>query len=382
MTCEHMLAIPAYPRNTDAGGQPLGALHACLSGMQVRASYSELAVLSGAAFQFVYDNAPVFEPLRELSPVNLFRIAAQAYGLRGRWIVDQALDETLAQIRKTLEGGAPVVVPYYGNRHHFAVVVGLAGDLLIIHDPGEEEPAREEIVEWNGPVPGPLGWAANPAFIVERRALPGWDERGRVARSLERALVLLAGGSLPYRDHHGLADYTAVPLAGRHAAFGLPAYELLKADLLGMEHLQGFDMVWRADAQLGLLSTMRRQLANWLQETFPDRTSEIECAERVSVLAARLQSWFWCKKTLEFTSPGDIDDFIEKQPGFVFAVGLEPEHHEGMSTTVARTPWGHAAFKDSTARRRAAASLVKEMMACDKFLLRTGLPEIREELES
>jgi len=33
MTCEHMLAIPAYPRNTDAGGQPLGALHACLSGI-------------------------------------------------------------------------------------------------------------------------------------------------------------------------------------------------------------------------------------------------------------------------------------------------------------------------------------------------------------
>lgn len=76
--------VPPYGLDYEAGGQALHALHSCLSAIGFSVDYPSLMALSGSAFMFAYDDAPVFEPLRELAPLDVLLTGARAVGANGQ----------------------------------------------------------------------------------------------------------------------------------------------------------------------------------------------------------------------------------------------------------------------------------------------------------
>jgi hypothetical protein len=235
---------------------------------------------------------------------------------------------------------------------------------------------------WWGAVPGPVAWAACPAFVVDAGRPAGWSRDARLYRALARAEALIAGGTLAYRDCEGARPYARVPLAGRQAAYGLPAYDRLAADVSGSELLGDFSLIWRLDAQLGQLHHHRDAAAAYLH-TVPhpiapeaDATA-LEVAERAEALAAR----FWYKPTRSLSSAADVMAAAASAGAMVFPLGLPEAELARLAERmpVCKTAWGPVAIVDSAPRRRDALALVKQMRESDARLGRL-LADLRDSL--
>lgn len=377
------LTVPAYARSDDAGGGAFLALHAALQALGYPGTYGELLLLAGAAFTFVYDNAPVFEPLRDLSPVDGIRLATRAAGLNGRWLVDGDSRDTLRQLAASLaEGNSAVVSLYSVEEHHgYAVVVGCdaeAGQLTIQAGERAYTPNMTATAEtfslpdrWWGAVTGPQGWAACPAFLIDRSRPAGWSHEARLQRALARGIQLLHGGAVPYHDCDGSREFSAVPLDGRNALYGLPAYDLLAADVAGSEWLGGFDLIWRLDAQLTQLSHHRGHVASCLGGLpgVPAAGAALLC-RIASEKAADLASRFWYRPTRAMPTAGEVLSAIAGCPAMLFSVSLSAEERSALEqqVPVVDTAWGPVAIVDEAARRRDALTIVQALRRADEQL--------------
>lgn len=377
--------VPAFPHEDPAGGRAVRALHAAVSPLGVTAGYAEVAALSGAAFCFAYDAAPVFEPQRDLFPLDALRTGVRALGLNGRWLANRPADDTLEQIGGALADGRPAVVPLYSLEgiHGFVVAVSCdpAERRLYVQD-GERDfvagmsPTVREIQlpeAWSGAVTGPLAWAACPAFLVERGAPLGWSAEGRLQRALLRGAALLAGGHMPYRDCEGAREFAAVPLGGRQCAYGLPAYDALAADVGGAEWLGGFDLIWRMDAQVTQLQHNRENLARFLG-SLPHPLAEEAAAlcRTTAAEAADLAGRFWFRPTRNMELAADVMAAAGSSPAMLYWIGFSGEERAKLASRmpVVDTRWGPAAVVDTAPRRREAGALVRSMQRREEKLVR------------
>ncbi|HYF95123.1 MAG TPA: hypothetical protein VD969_23140 [Symbiobacteriaceae bacterium] len=375
------LSVPPIPKRDDVGGGALPAIHAVLRNLGAQIRYEELLVTSGAAFSFVWDNAPVYEPLRDLHPQDSVTLAAQSAGFTGRWLVDLPADETLGQLSAALADGRPGIVSLYDDEimHGFAVAVDFdaAQHTLTVQRDQLQHLHLPEV--WWGAVTGPRAWGACPVFLVERGAPPGWSSEGRLHRALHRAAALLAGGRVAYRDCEGSRHYTRVPLAGRQAVYGLPAFDLLLADVGGAESLSAFNLIWRLDAQVSQLQHGRNAAAAFLHTIqHPIALEAAACCSETAALATDLLSRFWYRPSRTMATAADVLAAAGAQHAMIFWVGLEGEELERLARRVAvtDTPWGPIAMVDTIPRRREATALVARLRGQEERLARL-LGELR-----
>jgi hypothetical protein len=375
--------VPAYPRNDAAGGGAILALAAALKPLGFTAGYPDLLVLSGAAFTFVYDNATVFEPLRDLTPLDTVRIGTRAAGLNGRWVTDRPASEVLEQVADGLAAGRPAFLPIYSVEgiHGFGIAVGCApSERRVWVQRGERDyvPAMAPTVleltlpdVWWGAVTGPQAWAACPAFLIDRGAPTGWNAEGRLVRALVRGAAMIAGGHTPYHDCEGVREYAGVPLAGRQAAYGLPAYDLLAADIGSAEWLGGFDLIWRLDAQLAQLQHHRAEAGRFFATVaHPLATEATTLCRSMAEAAGDLAARFWFHPSKALKTATDVLSAVGSQSAMIFPLGLGDEERGLLSRRipVVQTPWGHAAVVDTVPRRKAAAALVESLRQQDERL--------------
>jgi len=379
-----VLSVPAIPRRDDVGGGAMPAIHAVLGSLGAHVGYEELLVLSGTAFTFVYDNAPTYEALRDLYPLDSLTVAVQACGFSGRWLVDASEGETLERLQIALGDGRPAVVPIYSidEIHRCAVAVGYdaASRKLTLQLEQLQEITLPEV--WWGAVTGPLAWGRCPVFLTERKPLPGWSAEGRLHRALHRGQALLGGGLLPYRDCEGSRIYSGVPLAGRQAVYGLPAYDLLSADVGGAEILSSFALLWRIDAQVSQLQHSRAAGTAFLGTVPHKLASEAAtCCASVAESAGELLSRFWYRPTKAMATAEDVLAAAGAQGAMVFWLGLEGEELARLArrVAVARTPWGPVAIVDTIPRRREAVAVVQRLRESEGRL-RQLLGELRDAL--
>lgn len=358
------LNVPPIPHRNDVGGGALPAVHAVLQALGAQVRYEELLVLSGAAFTFVYDNAPVYEPQRDLTPADTLMLAAQASGYTGRWVVDRPAAEAVREIAAALAAGRPAIVSIYDDegRHGFSVVVDCREGYLTLQGENPVEVPWPE--HWWGAVTGPGAWGACPVFLTEPGAIPAWSPDGRLHRALHRAVSLMSGGWAPYRDCDGSRMYSRVPLAGRRAAFGLPAYDLLLADVGGAETAGAFSLLWRLDAQLSQLQHGRTAAAAFLRTLAHPvaQVAEDTCAEGAA-LAGDLMSRFWYRPTRSLSTTADVLSAVACESALVFWLQLPDDELARLSQRmpVTQTPWGPIAVMDTIPRRREAAALVERL---------------------
>jgi hypothetical protein len=376
MSVSLLRSVPSYPREDAAGGGAIQALSAALRSLGVTESYAELLVLSGAGFTFVYDSAPIFEPLRDLVPLDTARTGTRAAGLNGRWLTDRPGSEVLDLVAAALADGRPALLPLYSvdGIHGYAVAVGCDPSAHRVWvQKGEERfvpgmaPTVVELALpdlWWGAVTGPRAWAACPAFVIERGAPAGWRADGKLYRALMRGAAQIAGGWTPYHDCEGARAFTDVPLAGRQAACGLPAYDLLMADIGGAEWVGGFDLIWRLDAQLGQLQHHRDGAGQYLATVpHPLAAEAAALCREMAQTAADLAARFWFHPSRPLTTAADVMAAAGSHSAMLFSLGLEETERASLARhmPVIQTPWGHAALVDTVPRRKEAAALAGEL---------------------
>ncbi|HYG57251.1 MAG TPA: hypothetical protein VD902_04190, partial [Symbiobacteriaceae bacterium] len=349
---------------------------AILRSMGAAVGAEELLVTSGAAFTFVYDNAPVYEPLRDLVPEDTVRTGAGSAGYSGRWLADVPPGEALEHLAVCLGAGRPALVSLYAveGHHGFAVATGYEPDegyLLVQTGERDFQPGMAPTViriplsgAWSGAITGPMGWGQCPFFLPDTSRSAGWSPEGRLYRALMRGAALIRGGTVPYRDCEGAREFSRVPLAGRQAHYGLPAFDLLAADLSSVEWLGGFALIWRLDAQLGQLGHHRHAAAGFLRTVAHPLAGEAaDLCRQTADLAADLASRYWFRPSREATSAADVMSLAGSRPAMIYWLNLSDEEQVRLASRmcVVPTAWGPVAIVDSAPRRRDAVALVSRM---------------------
>lgn len=369
-----IIQVPAYARNEAEGGQSVAALHAVLRSLGVSVRYEELWVLCGAAFSFVYDDAPVFEPLRDRLPLDTLLTGTRAMGLNGRWLADQPTAAVLSQLEAALAQGRPAVVSLYGveGYHGFAVATGYDPQEQRLQVQAAGRSLRIPLPDpWWGAVTGPVAWARCPVFLVEPQPVPGWTPEGRLSRALNRGAALIGGGSVAYRDCEGAREFSGVPLGGRNAQYGLPALDLLAADIGGAEWLGDFALIWRLHAQLGQLEQARRNAAAFFRTMPHPLAGEAHDLSRLTAeLAADLRARFWYRPAHDVSTAADVMAQVGSSEAMLFWLGLSDEERArlGARMPVFQTPWGWTALYDSSPRRQSATAMVSRLRQADERL--------------
>lgn len=383
MTVDVITGVPSFARDDDAGSMAVVALEAALAVQGENRPAWWLAGVSGDAFKFVYDPAPVFEPLRDRNPLDVLTIAARAAGWVGRWSIGTHVPAAEIAVRAAVRKGTPVLAPFLGEAwyHGVVLVVGIDDAARRFHlqiARMDQAAARGyETVAippgWSGPVPGDIAWADAPLFVLDgRTTTPLQRQVGDDA--LARAIDLHAGAPLPYADHPGARCYSAVPLAGRAAAQGEAALLALRDDIAGSETV-GWDLIWRIDAQLGQLHYDRGNAARflrWLADRHRAGLSLLEAADGYAVTAAfakRLQGAYWDKQWRDIADRRVVAAGIDRGASLVHAVGGLPAHEIAALRRVVPvldTPWGPAAIVGDHRRRQALVDLVDQIIARER----------------
>ncbi len=360
MSALSLKSVPAFPLVYDAGDGIILALEALFRYRGRRRSVAWLAGISGDAFKFVYDRGDVFEPLRDRVPVDTATLAAQAVGLKGRWLLDASRPQVIEAVAHSLARGYPVLAPYLAPEvHSAALIVGLdraAGtfDLQVPRpDPNADAPYVTIPIpdRWDGPVPGPAIWADTPLFLIEGEGSPP-DEGVLLREALERAVALAQGGSLPYKPHPGAQEYSVPPLTGRYAFHGRDALDLLQYEV-GQVMPNRFAVIWRMDAQLGQLAWDRANAAAFLRqaaEMTPEMTAALTEAARLyeetARLARRAKGAYWDQGLLEVTEAEAALAYLRESSSMVYALPPAATAWEEVTRRLWRleTPWGPAAI--------------------------------------
>ena len=383
MTVEVIADVPSFARDYDAGSMAMAALEVALAVRGEDRPAWWLAGVSGDAFKFVYDPAPVFEPLRDRNPLDVLTIAGRAAGWDGRWSIGTQVPAAEIAVREAVRKGAPVLAPFLGEAWYHGVVLVVGIDdterrfhLQIARTDRAAARGYETVAiprSWNGPVPGDVAWADAPLFVLDgRTTIPPPQQVGDDA--LARAIGLHAGAPLPYADHPGARCYSAVPLAGRAAAQGEAALLALRDDIARSESV-GWDLIWRIDAQLGQLHYDRGNAARflrWLADGHRAALPLLEAADGYAVTAAfakRLQGAYWDKGWSDIADRRAVAEGIDRSASLVHAVGGLPPHEIAALqrvVTVLETPWGPAAIVDDHRRRQALVDLVDRIIAQER----------------
>jgi hypothetical protein len=391
--------VKPFPLDQDSGSMALHALTSCLEAVGAAASYSRLISLSGSGFKFVYDTTEAYEPLRDLFPIDMLKMSAQAVGFPdAHWEMDQPMEAVKAMVRKEIDAGRSVVAPFLKDDayHGFFVITGYDFERNVFKLQGAfSETSYTEVpipASWSGPTASPMGWATNPVFVLGDNN-PGSVGYDLDKRMMETGMALLTGGELAYGLTPGEQAYLGSP--GPHMArYGIPAYQLLAADVAGRplvvtregREVLNFGFIWRLDAQLGQLQQDRGYAATSLSflssRVAGGKSLEVQAvAANVGEAAddaADLRKLFWDLVPRRVETARAVADYVRAGRSMIYSLAAREavvDEVRGLGFKVFESPWGPAIVDDSPAKRLQARVLVKSLEVRDGHLLR-GLGEI------
>jgi hypothetical protein len=387
--------VKPFPRDLDSGSMALHALASCLDAIGASVSYNRLISLSGSGFKFVYDTTEAYEPLRDLFPTDVFKTSARAVGFPdAHWELDLPMQAVKEIVKREIDAGRGVVAPFLKNDayHGFFVITGYDFGRGVFKLQGAlTDTAYTEVpipASWTGPTASPLGWAANPVFVIGDR------DPGQVFDDLDKRMVdlwmeMLRGGELTYGLTPGEQPYLASP--GPHTArYGIPAYKLLSVDvatrpLVVKREGAGavdFGFLWRLDSQLGQLQQDRKYAAIALDllssRVSNGKSTEVlaiaDNVEKTSGDARDLREMLWQLIPPQINTADAVVKYVQADKSMVFSVaGREGllEDLQSLGLKAFRSPWGPVVVDDSPAKRLQARLLVKSLEARDRVSLRT-----------
>ncbi len=368
--------VPAFKHEPDSGNLAFLAAQAALKALGLDRSLAELAGIGGDAFKFVYDDAPIFEPLRDLRPWDSLVRAFAACGLRAEWVPDATPDHVRGQVEAQAKVGRPVLTSFLpdADYHGFCLLTGYdeAADTLFYRQaepsPRAGAPYRsfklEDAAAWNGPITGGAGWVDFPLLVVRGELYDPPDELASRRAALELALQAARGDPIPYPDHPGAQAFAHVPLADRAAPQGLAALEALAADL-GQADLSAFATIWRLDAQLTQLAWDRTLAALYLESWGGSAPTDLIAQYRANAHTARtLASRNWEQRSAALTRPNDLRLLVQGTAAYLYALAPDPRvrGHAGTLGRVIETPWGAALLVETTARRQGAVQVAGRLL--------------------
>lgn len=372
--------VPAFKAEPASGHHGFLALQAALSTVKAARSLAYLAGSSGDAFKFVYDRAPVREPLRDLRPWDSLALAAVACGLRAEWVPGATLDHVRGQVEAHAKIGQPVLTSGLpGNlAGGFCLLVGYdeASDTLSVRDPASDPEAAGPFRElplhaemaWDGPRTGAPHWIDYPLLVLRGPLYDPPDEAALRRDALQRALAVLEGDPLPYPDHPGALALAGVPLAGRAALQGPAGLEALAADLAESD-LADPAVRWRLDAQLGQLAWDRHLAVLYLETWGGSAPGDLIAHYRTLAHTARtLLSRNAEQRSAAMHDPDDLTRFIEGTAAYCYALPDRPrliEAARGLGHVLA-TPGGPVVLVDSPKRRESAAGLAARLAGSER----------------
>jgi len=386
--------VKPFPRDEDAGAMALHALASCLDAAGAGASYNRLISLSGSAFTFVYDSTEAYEPLRDLFPTDVLKTSARAAGFPdAHWEMDRPIEAVKAIVKREIDSGRAVVAPFLKNDAYngFFVITGYdfsRGIFKLQGALGDSAYAEVPIpASWSGPTASPMGWAANPVFVIGDRG-PGQAAGDLDKRMVETGMEVLRGGKLTYGLTPGELPYLESP--GPHEAwYGIPAYRLLSLDVAtrplvikrdGVEAVN-FGLLWRLDSQLGQLQQNRRYAAMAL-DFLSSRVSGGKSTEvlvlsdnvtKTTVDARDLKEIFGDRIPFEINAADAVVKYVRGSKSMVFSLAGRDgllEEVRTLGIKAFRSPWGPVVLDDSPAKRLRARLLVKSLEARDRASLR------------
>jgi hypothetical protein len=370
--------VPAFKLETDSGNMALLAVQAALSAVGVAASLVQLAGASGDAFKFVYDNAPVREPLRDLRPWDSLARAFAIYGLRAEWVPDATLDHVRGQVEAHAAIGQPVLtsnLPYPGY-HGFALLVGYDEELDALsfqralpspeQSTGYDTLQLDDDVAWNGPIAGPPFWADFPMLVIRGALFNPSDEASQRKEALQTALNALTGDPVAYPAHSGAQRYAQVPLAERKVRQGWVALDYLARDL-AESNLGDFDTIWRLNAQLAQLAWDRELVVLYLETWGRDAPAALIARYRTIAHTARtLLSRNWERRSATMYSLDELTQFVEGTAAYLYALPDDPKIQTDMQERglgrILQTPWGAGLLVESPHRLEGAVKLAQRLL--------------------
>jgi hypothetical protein len=379
--------INPFPLDYDSGSMALHALHSSLDACGVSTSYQRLTGLSGTAFKFAYDSVEVFEPLRDLYPMDALTEAARALGFYdAQWITGEPIGAVKDIIKREIDGGRPVLAPFLKRDayHGFFIVTGYDFDRDLLYLQGAFEGDSSYVTVaipevWDGPTVGPAGWATNPVFVIgeSKRIDQKTLKAGR--EPVDRAISAMKGGSMPYGLHPGEHVYMGPP-GPREALYGFPAYDLLSHDIEHRDLIKrtdgevtlDFAMIWRIDAQVGQLEHDRRSarfFSKLLSRELPDeKRSDIgaimEGLEETANDAGALREFFW-HVIVDTMTAGEVADYVRTSTSIVFRLpDVEPLVSElkAGGFEIFKTVWGWLLVDDTHHKRMLAKTALRSII--------------------
>jgi len=368
--------VPAFKREPDSGNLAFLAAQAALSAIGPPRSVAYLAGASGDAFKFVYDNAPVREPLRDLRPADTLARAFAACGLRAEWVPDATLDHVRGQVEAQAGIGRPVLTSSLPGQEPVCVLlVGYDADSDTLayraaaERPGADTPYASLPLggaQWDGPLTGPPHWADFPLLVIRGPLYDPPDEEARRRTALQAALDALTGAPIPYPAHPGAARHADLPLAGRSARQGLAALELLAADIAAGD-LGDAATLWRLDAQLRQLAWDRALAALYLESWEGRAPAALIARYRTVAHTARtLLSRLWERRSATMYSLHELRTFIASSAACLYALPDDPRMQTDLALDgpglMVILPRGAALLVDRAERRAGAARLAGRLL--------------------
>ena len=389
-----VIGVKPFPLDLDSGSMALHALATCLEFSGRRSTYDRLVAVSGAGFKFVYDTTEAYEPLRDLYPLDVLKMGANASGFAdAHWELDKPIEEVKELVKREIDRGRPMITPFLKSDayHGFFLITGYDFSDGFFYLQGalrDSVYARVPIPPaWSGPTASPMGWAVNPIFI-----LGGTGEGPQPTTGLDKSIIatgidMLKGGTLTYGLTEGEMQYLRSP--GPHrATYGLPAYRLVSRDIetAGLtvsrngEDAFNFSFVWRLDSQLGQLVHDRGYAASAVTYLIPRVSSgkSIEVEELVSNIertvadAKALRKIFWDQIPDTARTAEGVAAYVKGSESMVFSFAGRDRFLEALrdlGLQAFKTAWGPVIVADSPAKRMRAKIIVKSLQSREKASL-------------
>ena len=380
--------VPVFKREPAAGNLAFLAAQAALSALKLPQSLVRLAGGSGDAFKFSYDNAPVYEPLRDFRRVDTLARAFAAAGLRAEWVPQATLDHVRGQVEAHAAINQPVLASGLPGEAggEFVLLVGYDEDTdTLSYRRAAAEPAAAAPYEtlsladephWDGPQAGPPHWADFPMLVMRGPLYDPPDERAQRRAALELALDTLHAEPSAYPRHPGAQARADVPLEPRQVRHGLAALELLAEDMLEVD-FSAPATHWRLEAALHQLAWDRDLAVHYLESWEGQAPAALMARYRTVAHSARtLLTRIWEQRTLNARTPDAVRALVNDTAALVYALPDDPKLHDRLRQQgpgrLLTTERGPALLVDSPNRREAAAALARRVMdqevACESLL--------------
>lgn len=369
--------------------QPLTCLRVALEVQGLDVDLTSLRGFSGEVWvPLMQAEGSVREPIRELMADDPLMRACDALGVEGEWHTDLSQSEAMDLFRSELrERRAPLVPFLHRPAEHVGwnVVVGAETERNGVLISDVSSPRRRVTLNlpsvWTGPVPGAVKWATTPIFTVrvtEDSCVPSPIHQLR--SSMRGWMAQRAPDGIELPTHAGARNFMGDDLGGELAVTGAQAARDMADEIVNLETLDDYPMLWRVRTLLPLHMERNARGADFLLGLEGiDADIDAKCGALAAALRSEnttirhLMSILWNESLNEGMTARDVLDRISLDPPLIADVDdVSPTQRELMLIAVERnplpwevrmasTPFGAILIVDSPEQRQRAWDLLQEL---------------------